>query len=185
MSTHCIETFSGRTFDLAHPKPATVCIQDIAHATSNICRYTGHCHKFMSVAEHLVVGLEFLPRKYHLVYILHDAHESYCHDLSRPLKALLPAYRVLENKCQRAVYFHFMGRQMNARERKVVKEVDDKMLLLEAKTLMTSHGRGWSQTWTDHAGFARRIKIHCWAPKIAEHQFLAAWQTIEEGLRNA
>lgn len=47
-----IQTFSGRRFDIANPKPESVWLEDIAHSLSMQCRYNGHCQHFYSVAEH-------------------------------------------------------------------------------------------------------------------------------------
>lgn len=47
-----ILTFTGRRFYPLDPRPEDVCLEDIAHALSLICRYNGHSRFFYSVAEH-------------------------------------------------------------------------------------------------------------------------------------
>src|SRR5690606_23156115 len=37
-----IQTYTGRRFYVTAPRPEDVCIEDVAHALSNICRFTGH-----------------------------------------------------------------------------------------------------------------------------------------------
>jgi len=46
LSPHWIQTASGVEFDLLEPRPEDVRIEDVAHALSNICRYTGHVRQF-------------------------------------------------------------------------------------------------------------------------------------------
>jgi hypothetical protein len=38
-----IQTFTCKKFYPLRPKIEDICIEDIAHALSNICRFTGHC----------------------------------------------------------------------------------------------------------------------------------------------
>lgn len=86
-----IRTHSGGTFDLANPRPEDVCIDDIAHALSMLCRFTGHCRSFYSVAQHSVLvcdrvkelGGDLTAQRWAL---LHDAAEAYVGDWSSPLK---------------------------------------------------------------------------------------------------
>ncbi|PIV87005.1 phosphohydrolase, partial [Candidatus Kaiserbacteria bacterium CG17_big_fil_post_rev_8_21_14_2_50_51_7] len=51
MSTFWIQTYTGKVFDLAEPKEEMVDIVDIAHALSQMCRFTGHSDKPYSVSE--------------------------------------------------------------------------------------------------------------------------------------
>ena len=41
-----IMTFTGKRFYYLDIKPDDICIEDIAHALSNTCRYNGHCKQF-------------------------------------------------------------------------------------------------------------------------------------------
>lgn len=47
-----ITTYSGKHFDITHPNPEAICIEDIAHALSLICRGNGHVTTFYSVGQH-------------------------------------------------------------------------------------------------------------------------------------
>ena len=38
----CITTYTGRHIDPVNPDPDMICIEDIAHALSLICRGNGH-----------------------------------------------------------------------------------------------------------------------------------------------
>lgn len=110
-----IITHSGLRLNLLEPDPASICIEDISHALSNLCRFTGHTTKFYSVAEHSLrasvficeklawggEGTEKIPKlstdtSLALETLLHDATEAYLGDVSSPLKAQLPEYRLIE-----------------------------------------------------------------------------------------
>ena len=51
-SNNFIRTFTGRKFWPLSPRPEEIDIQDIAHALSLSCRWTGHTYCHYSVAEH-------------------------------------------------------------------------------------------------------------------------------------
>lgn len=93
-----MQTFTGRAYYPGDPKPEEIFIEDIAHALSMQCRYGGHCDLHYSVAEHSILISHMVPPEDALAALLHDATEAYVVDLPRPVKALLPEYRVLEAK---------------------------------------------------------------------------------------
>src|SRR5208282_6622849 len=81
-----IRTFSGGRFYVLEPRVEDVRIEDIAHALSMQCRFTGHVREFYSVAEHSVWVSRYSHREDALWGLLHDASESYIGDMSTPLK---------------------------------------------------------------------------------------------------
>lgn len=81
-----ITTFTGRKFHYKNPTVDEVCIEDIAHHLSLMCRFTGACKIFYSVSEHSVRVAELVPEKLKLSALLHDAAEAYIGDISRPVK---------------------------------------------------------------------------------------------------
>jgi hypothetical protein len=93
-----IQTYSNYKFDFVNLDTNIICIRDIAHALSNICRYTGHTNEFYSVAQHSVLASHIVPEEDALTALLHDATEAYLSDISKPLKLLLPEYKVLEDR---------------------------------------------------------------------------------------
>ena len=92
-----IQTYTGKKFYPLDPRPEDVCIEDIAHALANTCRYNGHSKVFYSVAEHCVrMSFEDLPGcpKWRL---MHDAAEAYISDVPRPIKPMLSEFKEIEN----------------------------------------------------------------------------------------
>lgn len=86
-----IQTFKGhRVYPLSPERTGNVWdIEDIAHALSNTCRFTGHVNRFYSVAEHSVRCAELVRPELRLHALLHDAAEAYLTDVPRPLKKQL------------------------------------------------------------------------------------------------
>ena len=130
-----IQTYSGRRFNPLNPNYKAIVIQDIAHALSNICRFTGHCLNFYSVAQHCVLVSYICNKENSLMGLLHDATEAYCQDLSSPIKRTpeLKSYRDLEAKIQLAVCKKF---SLNEVESPDVKNADLVLLATEARDLL-------------------------------------------------
>ena len=91
-----IQTFTGIGFDPINPDPKLIKIEDIAHALSNQCRFSGHARSFYSVAQHSAHCAEIacLASNAPLAraMLLHDASEAYLLDMPRPLKKAFPQY---------------------------------------------------------------------------------------------
>lgn len=128
-------TYSGRKFDPFHIDPDQIVIEDIAHALSNICRYTGHCAYFYSVAEHSVGVSHRCHPDDALAGLLHDASEAYLMDLARPIKHHpdMQAYRDVEASLQAAVYTKF---GLDPAVPASVHTADNRILISEANQLM-------------------------------------------------
>ena len=81
-----VVTASGRLVDLAHPDPDSICVEDIAHHLSHLCRYAGATRDFYSVAQHSVlVSRHPAVQGYEPEALLHDAAEAYTGDLTVPM----------------------------------------------------------------------------------------------------
>lgn len=128
-----IQLASGRYFDYTNFGSKDIDIRDIAHALSKLCRYTGHCKTFYSVAQHSVHVSNIVPPKFALEGLLHDASEAYCGDVNRPLKLLLPEYRAIEAAVDRAVRTRYGLPEVESPE---VKEADNILLVTESRDLM-------------------------------------------------
>ena len=79
----------------------------MAHALSNTCRFAGHVPAFYSVAQHSIVVADLVSDEAPFWGLLHDASEAYLHDLTRPLKESLPAYRKAERRMMAAICERF------------------------------------------------------------------------------
>src|SRR5687767_8990512 len=73
-----IRVFSGAIVNVFDPDPATITIEDIAHALSMDCRFGGHLKKFYSVAEHSIhCSMQAHNAPDQLAMLMHDASEAY------------------------------------------------------------------------------------------------------------
>lgn len=138
-----IQTFTGKQFYPLAPIESDIDIEDIAHALSMQCRFTGHCREFYSVAEHSVEVSKTVPREFALWGLLHDASEAYLTDLSKPLKMysdLGARYVEIESRLQMAICKRF-GLQLQEPEE--VKVADRRMLMTEKKCLMGTSPARW------------------------------------------
>ncbi len=168
MSSIC--TYTGKKFDYNNVRPEDICIEDIAHGLSNLCRYFGQCRRFYSVAEHCVKlsQSKFMsgdPKD----RLLHDAVEAYIGDVARPLKVLLPEYNRIE-ACIQAVI-----EEKYAVDFSTVKEGDTRILEIEATDIMLPNFFKIHNDENDYileACGAGDVEIECWPPKAAEHWFL-------------
>lgn len=86
MPSSMIQVANGNTIDPLNPDPEDIHIEDIAHALSNQCRFSGHVKKFYSVAEHSIKVSYAVPKEDALWGLLHDASEAYLVDVPSPIK---------------------------------------------------------------------------------------------------
>ncbi len=156
-------TYTGKTIDLEDVRAEDICIQDIAHALSNLCRYTGHTSSFYSVAEHCVLlsKAENMPGT-PLARLLHDAVEAYLGDVIGPLKTLLPRYKQFEYQIQRVI-----SRKYDV-DFEPVKPGDIELLIIEALTIMPD--KFFPEPV--RCNLDKNIIIEGWTPFEAEENFL-------------
>ncbi|WP_315313054.1 HD family hydrolase [Pantoea vagans] len=136
-----ITTQSGKHFDFNNISSDSICIEDIACALSNLCRFTGHVQDFYSVAQHSVHVSYLVPPTFALDALLHDAAEAYIGDCVSPLKALLPDYQEIEKRVELAVTKRFGIRTLGKWPE--VKLADLIMLATERRDLDLDDGTPW------------------------------------------
>ena len=136
-----ITTYTGIHFEPAAPAPDKICIEDIAHALSLLCRGNGHVKTFWSVGQHCIAcakeaaGLGLSDRII-LACLLHDASECYMSDVPRPIKQTLPAYKAKEERILSVIYEKYLGSDLTSEEAKIVKTIDDAMLCYDLEMLL-------------------------------------------------
>ncbi len=129
-----IRTFTGRMLDLERPTAEAIDIRDIAHALSQLNRFTGHTVRPYTVAEHSVIGAGLIREAIGLEFLLHDATEAYLGDVSSPLKALIgPKYAELEAAWAQAIARKF---RLDDAVYDEIKVVDELMLGAELRLLV-------------------------------------------------
>lgn len=126
------------------PQPDDIKIEDIASALSKICRYTGHCNKFYSVAQHSVMVSQLVPFRLAMAGLLHDATEAYIGDMSRPLKQLVreragDVMRDLENGLHKAISGKF-NIYLTDEDISFIKWADNTALATEKRDLLPEAG---------------------------------------------
>lgn len=168
-----IETFTGKMFQFADPTEDMICIEDIAHALSNLCRYNGHCQRFYSVAEHSILLSEAYVWGNEVAFamLMHDASEAYLCDIPRPIKYTLPDYRTLEAKLDQAIAKKF---GLEWPHPNVVREWDGRAILDERSQAMSRSKNNWNMEGLHALG----ITLHFWSPPEAEARFLANFHRL-------
>lgn len=169
-----IQTYSGKKFYALDPQPEDICIEDIAHALSRMCRYAGHCNRFYSVAEHSILLADYLPNKYKLAALLHDASEAYLVDIPRPFKPYLTNYYDLEAKIMDAIYAKF---DVDCGFHDEIKAVDTRILNDEREQNMNKSDNKW-----DDYGLPLGIKLRFYSPNEAEAHFLDLFDALTGGV---
>ncbi len=163
---------SGEYFDFVDPEASAFTIGDIAHALSNLCRFTGQCSRFYSVAEHSVHASRQVEPEFAFEALMHDAAEAFVGDVSKPLKGLLRDYRVIEARVEAAIRRRF-GLPLICSES--VKRVDLAMLRTEQVQLMRNR-----DDWPILQGFEPyAITLPCWAPETARAMFLRRFAKLK------
>ena len=172
-----IRTYTGKNFNLKDPDPNQVDIEDIAHALSNLCRFTGHTKFFYSVAQHSLLVSKMLLRDGYshevaLYGLLHDATEAYIGDIASPLKNLIPVYKKIERRIEKTIAKKF---NLNWRvARAIIKEYDLMALNTERRDLMGNPNWGMKLV-----GIFNRKTKHS-PPNVSKRNFLDWYNYLQE-----
>lgn len=162
-----IETVTGIEFWPLNPRQEDVSVFDIAHALSNMCRFTGHCKTFYSVAQHSLLVASIVPDEDRKWALLHDAAEAYLVDLPRPIKrysALGDEYRRIESRLMQVICQRFgLPEECPAS----VKHADDVLLATEKRDLMPANTKPW-----EHLPSPLNSIIRPMSPTVARRKFL-------------
>lgn len=163
-----IRVHSGAYVNLVDPDIDDILLEDIAHALSNIGRYTGHTSEFYSVAQHSILAAYAVVNEdteLARAMLFHDAHEAYLGDISSPLKRLIGSeYDELTEKFDRIISQKFdVDLTIPS-----ISVIDRRMGLTEADQLLDADIENgfWP---TDTGPFD--ISIVPWEPESAERAF--------------
>lgn len=170
-----IQLVSGNYFRFDDPDGSPFGIEDIAHALAHLCRFTGHTKTFYSVAQHCVLVSHLVPPGDALQGLLHDGAEAFLGDVASPLKALLPDYRAIERRVERAVFRRFgLPETLPG----TVRRADQVALATERRDLMVT-GSAHDRHWARVAGTpAHAQRIQPWSSAAARAAFLDRFEAV-------
>jgi uncharacterized protein len=162
---------SGAWFDFAAPHCSLFTIEDIAHGLANICRYSGQCNRFYSVAEHSLLVSETAVG-FELEALMHDAAEAFLGDITRPLKQMLPDYKRIEGEVERAIFTRF-GLQVPLPHE--VKKADLRVLAAEQRQIMPPGTDGWLR---EQDVVAAAVVVRHLPPEQAKRAWLERFEAL-------
>jgi len=168
------QTYTAKVFRPKEPESELVCIEDIAHHLSNICRYNGACRSFYSVAQHSVLVSRIVPREDALWGLLHDAGEAYIGDMVRPLKIHMLEFQKVEEGVMKAVCERF---GLNPKQPASVTKADMTILATEKRDLCREAPIPWG---IEHIA-PITTTISPWPPQKAKEIFLEEFRNLFEG----
>lgn len=169
---------SGALFDIVDPDASDFTLHDIAHGLGRVCRFAGQTNRFYSVAEHCFHVSRLVPVEHKRAALLHDAAEAFIGDVTRPLKALLPEYKVIEARIEEAIVRRFLGDlDVGVIHHPAIKAIDLAMCVVEARELMPNARGYWTAIPADPQALetCRNTKLKFDAPDYATNAWLRAW----------
>jgi hypothetical protein len=169
-----LSTFTGKKFFPWRPEPEQICIEDIAHGLSLLCRFAGQCPYFFSVAEHSIYVADSLPDNLKLEGLLHDASEAYLADVPRPLKVGLSEYAAVEAAVEEVISVKF---ELVSPMPRRVKQADHALLKNEIFTFFGAE-RYFEDFGEAYIGPGERL--FGFDPKTAERKFLQLYRQLSQ-----
>lgn len=164
-----IQTYSGEPFWPFDPRVDEIRLEDIAHALSNQCRFSGHTRQFYSVAQHSVLVSLEVRRDLARQALMHDASEAYLVDLPKPLKnhgVLGWEYRRCEERLMKVIAERFnLGWPLDPE----VKRADLALLAAERWELMGPCSRPW---YSEECVSPSLVLVAAYGPEEAKAAFL-------------
>lgn len=169
-----INMYMGGWVNVFDLQPEDINPLDIAHALSQICRYTGHTDDFYSVGEHSIIVHDYMMSVGHTKQecrdgLMHDTDETYLVDLPSPIKHQIngfgDAFKAAAKEIQIAVSKRF---DLTYPEPKIIKEYDVRLRENELTMLFPR----LDERFRHFYGEPLPIKIKNWSPKKTEYEFL-------------
>ncbi len=109
----CINTYSGLKFSFSEPKVEQINIFDISKGLAYRGHFGGQSEQFFSIAQHTLLVIDLMPPRFRnkaelgLAALLHDASEAYTGDVVKPLKLMLPDFKVIEDRITEVIFEKF------------------------------------------------------------------------------
>ena len=171
--TAIITTYTGTHVDLLRPDVAEIHLDDIAAHLSRTPRFGGATQRTYTVAEHLLLGLEFCVPWHRFKWFTHDFSEAYLGDVVGPFKRTwsMQVYRALELEWEIALTARFGIPKAGVGE---VRTLDARMLVTEQRDLMGRHPRSTDK----YKPFALHIAPVAPSTDWLQEHFLAAFYDL-------
>lgn len=104
-----IHLYTGGFFDFNNPEKSLYNIDDVSRNLAHINRFTGSTKYPYSVGQHsvyvsLLLEMWGYPRITQMIGLMHDSGEAFLNDIAKPLKNMLPDYRKIEHKVEKAIF---------------------------------------------------------------------------------
>jgi hypothetical protein len=166
-------------------KPEHICLEDIAHSLAQQCRYAGHTSVHYSTAEHCVLISQWMEDhgwRLDMCFggLMHDAHEAYTGDISRPVQRALGeqasmVLKALQGRLDAAIAGRY-GFNQQLLYTNAVKMCDTRILNDERKALLGEEAQDWGLGQHMPLG----VVIRAWSPAVAEVRFLDRFKDLKE-----
>lgn len=171
-----IRTASGVEFYPFKPEIDKIKIEDIAHALSQQCRFSGHTRwkgkmKFYSVAQHSLYCSYISENP--LWALLHDASEVYSVDVPTPIKRRIPQFKLMENRIESVIARAFGLEWPRPLE---VKDCDIKAFNIEWNLLMLDDEN--SEEYKEYSKDKKFIEILNMNPEQTKDAFLRRYNEL-------
>ena len=188
---------TGAAIDLAEPRVDQVDFRAMAHSLANLNRYAGHGDIQVSVALHLLIGLDLCPEALRPFWLLHDGHEERLGEIASPTMAALRVlaeevipggakiFKATVEEFKRrhdAVIYAAAGLPEPGLEQRVrIAEIDERCLAIEHRDFHRASVRPWEHE-LNKVKAERSVRKFKHPGKIAE-QLLACFEQYLPALR--
>lgn len=175
-----MQTYTGKKIYLENPSVDDIDIEDIAQGLANTCRFAGQCSEFYSVAEHSIrVAIAVNNREIEFEALMHDATEAYIHDITSPLKSVLPEYKRIEIRLNDVIREKF---NISSNFHKEIREADLRMLATEREVVFKDRVL-WGKFMDKVEPYSRK-DFNFYSPQQAREEFLKVFYRLQKLLQS-
>lgn len=163
---------TGEVYYLDRPNQAVITGPAVAHAAAQVNRFTGHCSRPYSIAEHQLLVADILERDLsvdvHGVFagLNHDSHEIITNDMHSPGKQVIgEPWRVFECIHARVIATAFAMHTALHVHQAAIKHADLIALATEVRDLMPRHGPAAQVPWACLRGIEPLARVRLDTPE--------------------